>query len=196
MKNIRSLPFLKHMMKKIHYYKLKEKSWGYEYWLENNEQYCGKILQVLKNEWSSFGAFHYHKIKDETFLVISGTLMLDILDLTRVEVKRIVSRNAITLRNGNDMPWVNRYYLTEFDYMRLVPGVLHRFSSLEDECMFVEISTTHREEDSYRIVSPYAEDQLEEYQIDHKHGIASETTTQQFSYKEFLKKEFLRGGGD
>ena len=90
-----SINLMHKMMVPVHYHKFGQKSWGFEYWFENNKQYCGKIIQVRRNEWSSYGAFHFHRIKDETFLVLSGTLLLDILDLKNVIKSRIVSSNEI-----------------------------------------------------------------------------------------------------
>jgi len=62
-----------------------EKSWGWEYWFSNvNEtiddktiNYCGKMIYVQYNKWSSNFKYHYHKIKDETFLVLEGQLQVD-----------------------------------------------------------------------------------------------------------------------
>ncbi len=42
-----------------------EKTWGSELWFANNDMYCGKLLTVNVDKWSSEGKFHYHKIKDE-----------------------------------------------------------------------------------------------------------------------------------
>jgi hypothetical protein len=42
-----------------------EKSWGYELWIHNDSQYCGKLLVFTKagNHFS----MHYHMIKNETW---------------------------------------------------------------------------------------------------------------------------------
>lgn len=186
-----SLKMLRGMMVPIHYHKFGEKSWGFEYWFENNHSYCGKIIQVRQDEWSSYGAFHYHKIKDETFLVLSGTLLLDILVLNDISKSKIASENALMLKEvaDNESFVVNRYYLKPYNYLRLFPGVLHRFSSLEKEAIFTETSTTHMEEDSYRITSPDAADQLE-FPVEHKHGLVNfPGKTEKFSYKYNPKKQ-------
>ena len=177
------------MMVPIHYHKFGEKSWGFEYWFENNEQYCGKIIQVRKDEWSSYGAFHYHKIKDETFLVLSGTLMLDLLVVDNIFKNRIVSSKEIDPVEPEDEIVVHRFYLKPYNYLRLKPGVLHRFSSLEHEAIFTETSTTHREEDSYRIELPSPEEQLE-FRVEHKHGLVNfPGKTDKYSYKYCLKEK-------
>jgi len=108
-----------------------KKSWGWEKWFANNESYCGKELFVRKNTWSSKGNYHYHKIKDETFYIIRGTLRLDFFG------------------EGNN--FATTVILDKGDSFRVVPGVRHRFTAMNTMgCHFIEASTTHSEEDSYR----------------------------------------------
>lgn len=108
-----------------------EKSWGFEHWFVNNEKYCGKLLYVRKDEWSSKGKYHYHKIKDETFFVIDGVLLLDFTD-------------------EDDRP-LHSIELDQYESFNVPPGMKHRFTSMSPEgCKFIEASTTHDEEDSYR----------------------------------------------
>lgn len=107
------------------------KSWGQEYWFANNSKYCGKVLTVEKGQWSSNRAFHYHEIKDETFFVIEGELILDWVD----EHDQI---NSITLLKDQSF--------------RVRPTVKHRFTARTEKCVFIEVSTTHSDEDSYRVV--------------------------------------------
>ena len=47
------------------------KGWGYEDWIVNKKEYCGKILFIKKGKRCSW---HYHKLKDETFYIQSGKL--------------------------------------------------------------------------------------------------------------------------
>jgi len=47
------------------------KVWGSEVWFANNSLYCGKILNFNKGHQSSL---HFHKIKDETFYLLSGKI--------------------------------------------------------------------------------------------------------------------------
>jgi len=102
-----------------------KKTWGIEYWVENNEKYCCKVLVVFRGKWNSEGLFHKHLRKDETFLVIEGEL---ILDLGGIEYR----------------------VLKPFDSYRVLPGKPHRFTALTDKCVFIEASTHHDEEDSIR----------------------------------------------
>ena len=188
-----SLKMLKSMMVPFHRYKCEIKSWGFEYWFENNDKYCGKIIQARAGEWSSHGAFHYHKVKDETFLVLSGTLLLDILPLDNISRNIIGLRNEIVFTNEEDekdniyKTIVLRYMLEPYQYIRLRPGILHRFSALEGEVLFTETSTTHREEDSFRIKYPTAEDQLA-LEVKHIHDDVM-IVPQAFSYKFETPKE-------
>ena len=107
-----------------------DKSWGYEHWFANTETYCGKLLYVERDFWSSNGAYHYHEIKDETFLVIDGTLRLDYVE--NGEFKSII--------------------LHKYDSFRVPPQMKHRFTAISHNgCSFIEASTTHRDSDSYRV---------------------------------------------
>jgi len=108
-----------------------EKSWGWEHWFVNTSRYCGKLLFVRWNEWSSKGAYHYHKLKDETFFIIEGTLRLDYVS-DNGEFKSILLR--------------------PYDSFRVDKQMKHRFMAATPEgCKFIEASTTHRDEDSYRV---------------------------------------------
>ena len=106
------------------------KSWGYELWFENNENYCGKLLFIKHGKWSSGGNFHYHKIKDETFFVIEGSLLLEFVG----ENNKIFT-----------------FELEELQTVRVFPATKHRFTAISEKgCKFIEVSTTHSDEDSYR----------------------------------------------
>ena len=111
-----------------------KKFWGYELWFANvNEpsvNYCGKILFVEHDKWSSDFKFHYHKVKDETFCVLEGTLQLD----------------YVGSKNEN-----RTIYLNPFETFRVKPFMKHRFTAVTPYgCKFIETSTFHSEDDSYR----------------------------------------------
>lgn len=97
------------------------KLWGYEKWIENNDKYCSKILVLNKGYQCSL---HYHKNKDETFLVLKG------------KVRTEVGPDILVMTTGN--------------FVRVKPGVQHRFAGLEDS-EILEVSTHHEESDSYRV---------------------------------------------
>lgn len=97
------------------------KVWGYERWLENNDRYCCKLLSLNKGYQCSL---HFHKAKDETFLVIKGHIRLEVGD------------KVLHLHSGN--------------FMRIPPGTIHRFRGIEDS-LIIETSTHHEESDSHRL---------------------------------------------
>jgi hypothetical protein len=193
-----SLNILKQMMIPFHREKLQNKSWGFEYWFVNNSKYCGKIIQVRGGKWSSYGAFHYHKVKDETFLVLSGTLLIDVLSLSNTSRESIGLKNILQFKNEEyiESRIVHRYMLSPYQYLRIRPGVLHRFSALNQEALFTETSTTHKEEDSYRIVHPSAEYQLSCFEIKHvRDSDNNYIVPQEFSYL-FTPKKLKTSSSD
>ena len=112
------------------------KKWGYEIWIENNSLYCGKHLHVLPNKWCSV---HYHKNKKETFYVIKGELLLQYSDNLDLEYWQNNRSHLIVLKEG-----------TSFTIDTLIA---HRFTSNTNiACDFIEISTHHDDDDSYRII--------------------------------------------
>ena len=84
-----------------------------------NREYCKKLLVILPNQSHPN---HYHKLKEETFQVLSGTLDI------------VVDGHEKKLYPG--------------DCCLVQPGVFHSFSS-NDGCIVEEVSTTHFKEDSY-----------------------------------------------
>jgi mannose-6-phosphate isomerase-like protein (cupin superfamily) len=108
------------------------KVWGVEYWLENNEKYCAKILHLYAGYECSL---HYHTIKDETFIVVSGNVGLE------------------TYPNGVEhLPFVINLLETG-DKFRIEPKTPHRFWSAEqtENAVILEISTSHSDSDVVRI---------------------------------------------
>mgnify|MGYP001328181883 CR=1 FL=1 len=49
------------------------KGWGYEKWIVNTDEYCGKLLFFDEGKRCSW---HYHNLKDETFYLQSGRILL------------------------------------------------------------------------------------------------------------------------
>lgn len=108
---------------------LVHKGWGFEKWIVNNEEYCGKLLYFVKGKKCSY---HYHKIKDETFYVQSGKILL---------------------RYGDDDDYDNakEIILNPGDKFHIYRGLRHQMEAIEDTEMF-EFSTQHFESDSYRVI--------------------------------------------
>ena len=114
---------------KIQHPKRVEKKWGYELWIHNDTDYCGKLLVFTKsgNKFS----MHYHMIKDETWYVQKGAFQFDWIDT----------------ENGE------RCYtqIQEGDVIEIKKGLPHQLTALIDGATIFEVSTEHFNEDSYRI---------------------------------------------
>ena len=105
------------------------KGWGHEEWIVNSDLYCGKILRFEKGKRCSW---HYHKVKDEVFYLLSGKMEL------RVSYEDDMSNAALlTLEKG--------------DVFHVKTGMRHQMIAIE-ESELLEVSTKHFEEDSIRIV--------------------------------------------
>ena len=105
------------------------KGWGYEKWIVNKPEYCGKLLFFNKGKKCSW---HFHKLKDEVFYLQSGKILLKYSDSEFIE-----SANEVVLNAG--------------DSFHIYTGLKHQMIALEDSELF-EFSTEHFEHDSYRIV--------------------------------------------
>jgi len=114
---------------KIQHPKRVDKKWGYELWIHNDTDYCGKLLIFTKsgNKFS----MHYHMIKDETWYVQKGAFQFDWIDT----------------ENGE------RCYtqIQEGDVIEIKKGLPHQLTALTEEAIVFEVSTQHFDEDSYRI---------------------------------------------
>ena len=105
------------------------KGWGYEKWIVNTEEYCGKLLFIAKGKKCSW---HYHKLKDEVFYVQSGKIKVLYSDEDDIN-----SAKNITLEAG--------------DNFHVYRGLRHRMVALLDSEVF-EFSTQHFDSDSHRII--------------------------------------------
>ena len=103
------------------------KAWGHEIHVINLPEYCGKILVFRKA--ASF-SLHWHHHKTETWHVLSGKLNLTYFDLT---VGTTLSKVLIM-----------------GDVVHVPAGNPHRLEALEDS-QVMEVSTTDRSDDNYRI---------------------------------------------
>ena len=114
---------------KIQHPKKVEKKWGYELWIHNDADYCGKLLVFTKsgNKFS----MHYHMIKDETWYVQKGAFQFDWIDTENGE--RCITQ------------------IQEGDVIEIKKGLPHQLTALTEEATIFEVSTQHFDEDSYRI---------------------------------------------
>jgi mannose-6-phosphate isomerase-like protein (cupin superfamily) len=104
------------------------KGWGSEIIFENNELYCGKLLNFKKGAKFSM---HYHLIKDETWFVKEGEFIYRYINTNNADVIQI--------------------NLKEGDTVRQLPGQPHQLEALTDGVIF-EVSTQHFDNDSYRVI--------------------------------------------
>ena len=103
------------------------KGWGQEVWLENNEWYCGKILEIKAGKFCSK---HFHLCKRESFILLDGEVILTIVDT--------LTAKSVDINMQPTMAY------------RIVPPCPHQFRAIVDS-KILEISTSHYEDDSYRI---------------------------------------------
>ena len=101
--------------------KIISKVWGEEHWIVNNDKYCGKKL-ILKKGFRC--SIHHHKIKDETFYIIKGEVLMELGE--NCEKRRVMKPG---------------------DSIHIHPNLWHRFTGIEDS-EIIEFSTKHMEEDS------------------------------------------------
>ena len=117
-----------------------EKIWGYELWIHNDEDYCGKLL-VFPKKGSHF-SMHYHLKKKETWYVQSGIFQFNWIDVEEgLHETRIIK---------------------EGDSVLIKRGLPHQLIALENDSSIVEVSTEHFYEDSYRIYRETPDDLLDD----------------------------------
>ena len=104
------------------------KGWGFEKWIVNTNEYCGKLLYFVKGKKCSW---HYHKLKDETFYIQSGKILLKYSD-------------------SDEMIYADEIILNRGDKFHIYRGLRHQMFAIEDTELF-EFSTQHFDEDSYRL---------------------------------------------
>ena len=109
--------------------KFVSKGWGYEKWIVNCEKYCGKILFLAKGKKCSW---HYHTLKDETFYLQEGKLLVKYSD-------------------DNDREQAKELIMERGDKFHVYRGLRHQMFALEDSDLF-EFSTEHFDSDSNRII--------------------------------------------
>jgi len=105
------------------------KGWGFEKWIVNCNEYCGKLLYFVKGKKCSW---HYHVIKDEVFYIQSGQILLKYSD-------------------QDDLDNANEIILSRGDNFHVQRGLRHQMTALEDTELF-EFSTQHFDSDSHRVI--------------------------------------------
>jgi mannose-6-phosphate isomerase-like protein (cupin superfamily) len=115
-----------------------EKTWGYELWVHNDNEYCGKLLVFTKDR-NRF-SMHYHLIKKESWYVQEGRFQFNWIDVENGKLE------GTTLERGQSV--------------LIERGLPHQLIALEDNSIIFEVSTEHFDEDSYRIYRQSPEDLL------------------------------------
>lgn len=105
-----------------------QKGWGHEIVIINNEKYCGKILHFNKDAKFSM---HYHIKKTETWYVQSGKFTFKWINTSNADIltEELLPGDIITNNIGEP----------------------HQIICNEEGDIF-EVSTTHYDEDSYRVM--------------------------------------------
>ncbi len=104
-----------------------EKGWGYELWIHNDADYCGKVLVVNAGKKCSL---HYHERKKETFYVQTGRIWMRTVD-----------------EKGRE----SKFEMPAGDVLEIMPGLKHQFGGIAEVSEIMEFSTEHFESDSIRI---------------------------------------------
>jgi mannose-6-phosphate isomerase-like protein (cupin superfamily) len=122
--------------------KLVPKNWGFEKWIVNKPEYCGKLLYFVKDKQCSL---HYHERKDEVFYIQRGLIKIYYSeDLQALE--------RYYLETGYYKSFCDSTILSPGDNFHVPPGTAHQMVAIRDTELF-EFSTQHFDEDSFRIVS-------------------------------------------
>lgn len=106
-----------------------DKGWGKEIIFADNDGYAGKLLQFDRK--GARMSLHFHKVKDETWYVLSGEFILTTHNLS----------NCIS----DSMPFVRG------DCFHVPPMLPHRLECTSERGVIVEVSTPDDPCDNYRI---------------------------------------------
>ena len=106
-----------------------DKGWGWERWICNGPEYCGKLLFFEADKRCSW---HYHKLKDEVFYLQSGLMI-------------------VKYSEGNDIEKASQKILNPGDNFHVYRGLRHQMIAIQDSELF-EFSTQHFDSDSHRII--------------------------------------------
>lgn len=117
------------------------KSWGFETWVDNRPEYCGKLLEFVQDRGTSW---HFHVLKLETMFCVSGLIEVMLLDVEGTsELEKTVadgllpSQSSVILNPGESI---------------LIPrGRVHRIIGRSERSVLLEVSTQHFDDDSYRV---------------------------------------------
>lgn len=142
-------------MREQPYMHFEPKGWGWERWIVNKPEYCGKLLFIAKDRHLSL---HYHKKKDETFYLQSGEIRLFYFDdLAKLQEAIDEARECYTDGHRGEIIWnsvlqvCDSIVLKPGDNFHIPVGRAHSMWARRDSELY-EFSTFHEESDSYRLL--------------------------------------------
>ena len=100
-----------------------DKGWGYEKWIVNKREYCGKLLFFNKDKRCSW---HFHKLKDEVFYLQSGKLLVKYSDQDDIE-----KAEELVLEAGENF--------------HVYTGLRHQMIALEDNILIATVIESKKE---------------------------------------------------
>lgn len=117
-----------------------KKPWGHEEIWARSSRYVGKILFIKKGHRLSR---QYHKVKEETIMVLEGTLTCE---------------EGPSELGGK----ITRHTMNPGEVFHITPGTIHRFCAKKNNVRLVEVSTPEisdvvRLEDDYRRIKEIPE---------------------------------------
>ena len=106
------------------------KEWGNVIKIVDNEDnnYSGRIINVNQNKQTST---HFHSNKHKTFYVLSGTLIIDIIEPDTAEIMS--------------------YEIDSEETFEIEQNVAHRLRAVDSGVTVIEVSTYHDDSDVYRV---------------------------------------------
>lgn len=133
-----------------------QKLWGSEDWLVNSNKYCAKFLNLNHGYECSV---HYHAVKDETFYVLGGEIELWVVTLVPYSNMQALCKKEedswyknILAHKEEYLAKLKKITLGHGDQYRLQPYIAHKFTAKTFAAKILEVSTTHCDEDSYRLI--------------------------------------------
>ena len=107
------------------------KVWGEEDIIHSDHNYCIKMMEVIPSYRVSM---HWHEIKNETFILLEGQLVIETIDKYGIKARTLLDEPYSTFTIHNNVP--------------------HTFYSPREQkkaTFFLEVSSYDDPKDSYRI---------------------------------------------
>ena len=135
------------------------KVWGHEQIMHNDQSYCAKLLVLNRGCCCSI---HFHALKNESFLMESGLMLLEIWGKLP---KNYGEKHIANVRISEP----KRYILSSLHgegysyphFFIIEQRVPHRFTGLSGTCRFYEASSQDFADDSIRVTKSRGIDLLQ-----------------------------------